>query len=168
MILKYRLTARDLLAFNLYHFHRHPLMLLLMAGAVLPLLWRIYAVVSASGSGGVVVAKMLIAAGVLSLLVWVVLLIVVALTLATRLNSNVLTDHVLSLTGQGVVEETPNTRIETSWAGIQKIRRSRNHLFLYIAAHLAHVVPRRAFDSARSMNDAFELCLRCKHAPAKS
>jgi hypothetical protein len=167
IIAQYRLTARDLLAFNLYHFHRSPLMLLILAGSVLPILWRFYAEIPATKGLGSVLGQFLFAAAVLALVAWLLLLFVVVLTLLTRLNSNILTDHVVTITESSVMEETPNSRIETNWAGIQKIRSNKKYLFLYIAAHLAHVIPRRAFENDASWQATFDCCILCKERSNK-
>lgn len=53
----------------------------------------------------------------------------------------------VSVSKAGVVEETDDSRSEYKWSAIQRVVRTERLVALYISPFLAHLVPRRAFDS---------------------
>jgi hypothetical protein len=82
----------------------------------------------------------------------------VVLSMISSKNKTVLTDHTLVLADEGFVEETPYNRTEGKWRGVQKLARTRRHIFIYIAPYMAHVVPRRAFQDDAEWNAFYEFC----------
>lgn len=58
-----------------------------------------------------------------------------------------LTPRIISVSEAGVTEETDDSRSEFKWAAIQRVVRTEKLVALYISPFLAHLVPRRAFDS---------------------
>jgi hypothetical protein len=53
----------------------------------------------------------------------------------------------ISVSEAGVAEETDDSRSEYKWSAIQRVVRTERLVALYISPFLAHLVPRRAFDS---------------------
>lgn len=82
----------------------------------------------------------------------------VALQVFSKENKTVTTEHRITLKEEGFREETPFNTTEHTWAAVQRLRRSRNYIFLYIAAHLAHVIPRRAFSTEEEWNAFYAFC----------
>jgi len=74
-------------------------------------------------------------------------------------------DYTLSFDDSGVVEISKNERIETSWAGISKVVRTRQLFFLFIGPCRAYVIPKRAFtdpaDADRFFHLAKQLAASC-------
>jgi hypothetical protein len=72
------------------------------------------------GVGSKVVAAIFTAIVLLGVY-WLFVAVIVALSLITRHSANVLTEHTIELTGEGIAEQTPHTRRETRWPGIRKV-----------------------------------------------
>lgn len=78
------------------------------------------------------------------------MLIVCGLTVLSalsRMNKTFLTEHTITIDESGLVEENGFSRGEYRWDGILKFVKTRRHLFVYVAQHSAHAIPRRAFAS---------------------
>jgi hypothetical protein len=54
-------------------------------------------------------------------------------------------EHTITLFDDALFEETPVNRSEHRWAGIHHIAEGPRHIFIFIAANAAHVIPKRAF-----------------------
>ena len=82
----------------------------------------------------------------------------IAVHVFSKKNKTVTTEHTITLKEEGFLEETPFNTTEHTWAAVQRLRRSRNYIFLYIAAQLAHVIPRRAFSTEEEWNAFYAFC----------
>jgi len=60
-------------------------------------------------------------------------------------NRGLLGRHVMTVTAEGVADEGPGTRTQTRWESIERIAVGPEHVFIYLNAVAAHVVPARAF-----------------------
>jgi len=90
-----------------------------------------------------------------------------AICIIPRRARNMLTNHSLEITQSGVVEQTPMSRTETKWGGVQKFVVTRQHVFLYIGPSIAHVIPRRALQGDPEWRGMVEDC-RSHMAAAQS
>jgi hypothetical protein len=66
----------------------------------------------------------------------------------------------LSITPEGVIQQTPIGHGTTYWNGIVHIGSTRRHVFLYNTPQTAFVVPLRAFRDDREFDDFVELARR--------
>jgi len=158
MTITYTNTRRDLLAFQLYHQWRSPL-LPLVNGACLVFMGCLFL----RATQDIPIAPR-IAATVLFLLVLLPMLLAVQLALLT-LNlllrkAGVSAPETVTLSDSGVRIKTATSLQDHQWAGIKKLRRTRRHLFIYLAPSIACVVPRRAFANAAEWESFCELCQR--------
>ncbi|HMJ89502.1 MAG TPA: YcxB family protein [Candidatus Acidoferrum sp.] len=80
------------------------------------------------------------------------------LSVSSRKNKTILTDHTLILSDQNFVEQTVFNRTEQTWESVQKLTRTRTHIFIYIAQYMAHVIPRRAFATEADWDAFFTYC----------
>src|SRR6266702_703971 len=55
---------------------------------------------------------------------------------------NTLTEHSIELTDECILEVTRQTRVETRWAGVQRLGVTRRYLFLYFGPWVAHLIRR--------------------------
>ncbi len=92
----------------------------------------------------------------------VLILGISALSMISKMNKTILTEHAITIDEGGLTEETVYNRSEYKWAGIQKVVRSGRYLYVYVAQHAAHVIPRRAFASAREWEEFVAALLRFK------
>ncbi len=82
--------------------------------------------------------------------------VLTALATISRANRTVLTEHTITVTDAGLVEETKFNRTEQKWAGVTRLSRTRRHIFVYVARNAAHAVPRRAFPDAAAWDAFYE------------
>ena len=82
----------------------------------------------------------------------------IAFQLFTKKNRTMRTEHEITLKDESFVEKTQFNTTEHTWAAVQRLRRSKNYIFLYIAANLAHVIPKRAFAAEEEWNSFYEFC----------
>ena len=71
-----------------------------------------------------------------------------ALLSVSRRDRGVLTQHRIELLEEGLIEETPVNRGQSTWAGIYDVRSSRRYILIFISHNSAHVIPKRAFASS--------------------
>ncbi len=158
MIIKYRNSYGDILAFCFYHYPRSPF----VAGscAVSIALISLVATTAASREGGPVVRilSFFLIMLVASLFFAALFAISVLLSISSSKNKSVLTEHTITLTPANFTEETAFNKMEQNWAIVQKLARTRNHIFIYIAQHMAHVIPRRAFSNDAEWNAFYDYC----------
>ena len=82
----------------------------------------------------------------------------IAFQLFSKKNKTMRTEHEITLKDEGFVEKTPFNTTENTWAAVQRLRRSKNYIFLYVAANLAHVIPKRAFAAEEEWNGFYQFC----------
>lgn len=89
-----------------------------------------------------------------------------ALQIFSKGNRTITTEHTITLREDGFVEETAYNITDHKWAAVQKRGRSGRYIFIYIAAHMAHVIPKRAFHSDAEW-DAFYAYCRQRTGPVR-
>ncbi len=82
----------------------------------------------------------------------------VVLSMVSRKNKTILTEHTITLGDQIFTEETPYKKTEQKWTIVQKLARTKNYVFIYVAQYMAHVVPRRAFRDDAEWDAFYEYC----------
>jgi hypothetical protein len=65
-------------------------------------------------------------------------------------------EHTITLFDDALFEETPVNRSEHRWSGIHSVAAGPKHIFIFIAANAAHVVPKRAFADVAAERIFFE------------
>jgi hypothetical protein len=144
-MLTYTLRFRDLWRFNAMHQLRSVAVQFLYIGLALLLA---YSTVAGSKCSGALCAL----TGVIAfLLVYVVALgIQLAFSAAflfSRNNKNVLTQHRVEVTSEGLYEVTTYSRCMFLWPGIQNVVHTAGITAVYVTAHSAILVPDRTFAS---------------------
>ena len=66
-------------------------------------------------------------------------------TLTRQQQPGFFCEHTITLFEDALFEETPVNRSEHRWAGIHSIAEGPKHIFIFIAANAAHVIPKGAF-----------------------
>ncbi len=72
-----------------------------------------------------------------------------AVYLLSRKNGNVLTRHTIEMRPDGIVDATEFTQTSVRWPGVARIVSRPGFVAVYISSQLGHVIPNRAFSSAR-------------------
>jgi hypothetical protein len=161
MQIRYTNTFRDILAFCLYHYARSPIVLASYAfGGALLSLTIVQAVQSLPGNTPLYVkAFAFLFVEFLALtLVGALYAALLVLSMVSRRNKTVLTDHRFALAPESFVDETAYSKTEFKWSAVQKLARTRRYIFVYVAQHAAHVIPKRAFQDDAEWNAFYQFC----------
>lgn len=160
MTIKYKNTFRDTAVFYFHHISRswlfvgsYGLFFALMSFA------NYRALPSDGDTTAKVITFVLMEVFALLLLGGVFLLTSVCALLSAK-SKAMLTEHSITLEESGFTEETIYNKTEHKWAIVQKLPRTKRYLYIYIAPHMAHVVPRRAFPDETEWNAFYEYCKR--------
>jgi hypothetical protein len=151
----YRVKFLDIILFNVYHWSRSPIMLvitLIGIGTISILNWQTVF----KGSDEILLIVRIFTFAILETLIiagyFIVLLLTIIFTNISKMNKTVLTDCVITLGTDIISTESKFVRAEYKWDAIQRLIRTRSYIFLYVMQHGALIVPKRAFQS----NEALE------------
>ena len=151
MKVSYRNKLLDIIIFNIFHLSRSPIMLGILAILLTVIGWSNWQTAAEYSQ----LVKILVFA-ILQLLCVAVLLLLMLLTLIlsniSKMNKTVLADTDITLGPDYITSESKYSRSELRWDAVQKLVRTRSHLFIYVMQHGAIVIPRRAFNT----DDAWE------------
>lgn len=92
-------------------------------------------------------APSLITAIVVYVLMWLIQILYVSVLSLTRRHDPLLSDHVMTLQDDGVIDATEFGIWHVYWRGIQKVALRPGFVAIYIGSGLAFLVPKRAFAS---------------------
>ncbi|RBP48066.1 YcxB-like protein [Roseimicrobium gellanilyticum] len=166
MSVRFTITYWDYLAFSAYHYLHSPLILGIYGICFALVTYVNVGVVSeVNTTAGKLITFVILETVVFGFLV-LVLGITTVLGIISRRNKTVLTEHTITVTDDFLAEETVYNKTEQKWAGVQKIARTNRHLIIYIAQHLAHIIPLRAF-ADKASSDAFDEFCRKKVESAR-
>ena len=171
MTITFRNTFGDRLAFVAYHLPRNPVILLMTIGSLLFLTFT--AVVPAARSVrpdlpefarvlAFVFVEMLL---VLLLVAFWSLIIIV--TMISRKNKTLICERTITLRDDAFATESQYGRSESRWPIVQKLARTRRHIFIYVNQSSAVVIPRRAFDSSARWDSFYDFCKQRTSGVAK-
>src|ERR1043165_2690233 len=158
MTIRYRNTFRDVMAFCLYHYPRAPVTIGSYGILFAVLSFIIFQALPKEGN---VVTKILVFSAmeiIAFLALAVVLALSVVLSMVSRRNRTFLTEHTIVLGEEIFTEETVYNKTEQKWTSVQKLARTKHYLFIYLAQHMAHVVPRRAFRDDAEWDAFYDYC----------
>lgn len=147
MKIKYHNTYGDYFAFLVRYVIRRPDVHVINAVCLALVIWSTMKCMPDEFPAVVKWAVCIVVAAGLALVFLTVFAITMVIGVFSRMNSTFLTEHTLAIAPEGLVEETEFNRSEYKWSAVQKVVGSRKHLFIYVSAGSAHIVPRRAFDS---------------------
>jgi hypothetical protein len=75
-----------------------------------------------------------------------------------KMNKTVLTDSSIILNDDVIITETKYLRSEVKWSAVQKLARTRTHIFMYVLQHGALTIPRRAFTNDEAYEQFWSAC----------
>ncbi len=157
--LKYKNTLKDTLAFTRYHHtHSWPLRIIFAVFVLVTLKSVVTSIPSGYPLGVRIITGFLMEILLLSVFTGVMILISI-LNMISRRNQTFHTDHTITLEESGLTEATPYNTSVYKWKAIQNVVQTRQHLFLFIAQHMAHVIPRRAVTSEEEWSNLHDTIL---------
>jgi hypothetical protein len=74
-----------------------------------------------------------------------VLLSLLTIWLSSGVHNGVLGKHDFSFTDGGLVERTTANETLIKWGGVTAVERGGGYIYIFVAACLAHLIPRRSF-----------------------
>src|SRR4030095_10396430 len=154
----YRNTLADLLWFNFHHAVRSPTNIALVLGLMGMIALIFFQARPKDESLLVNIIVFFILEGAALLAYALLTGFLVLLQVASKKNKTVLTEHTLELRDDALVTETAYAKTECKWATVQRLRRTRDYLFIYVSANSANLVPRRAFADEDCWNAFFDFC----------
>jgi hypothetical protein len=104
------------------------------------------------------VVSFIILAFIAFIAVAVMFTVLSVLGIISRRNKTLLTEHTVTLDDVSFTEETIYNKSDCKWASVQKLARTKKYIFIYLAQHLAFVIPRRAFRDQGEWDSFYEFC----------
>ena len=156
MGVQYKIKFRDLLAFCFYHYSRSPFVIGIY-GIILFLI-SIQIVQALPNNVNLIPKAILffVTEMIAFIVIAALLTILMIFSLVSRRNKTLLTEHELTIQDNTFSVETKYERAEHRWFAVQKLARTRRHLFIYVSQRSAHVIPRRAFKDRDEWNSFCE------------
>lgn len=102
---------------------------------------------------GFIFAELLLASLIVAFLA-----VITILTMASRKNKPLYCQRKITVGDDVFGTESEYGRSEARWSLIQKLVRTRSHIFIFLSQQNAIVVPRRAFESADQWHRFYEIC----------
>jgi len=159
MTIRYQSTFRDIMAFNFYHHPRTPVFI---GSYVVLIAFTSNTIFQWMVPKNVDTALRILTFAVLELIalfcLTAVFVLSVVLSMVSRKNKTLFAEHTITLGEDSFTEETPYKKTEQKWAIVQKLARTKSYIFIYVAQHEAHIVPRRAFRDDAEWDAFYEYC----------
>jgi hypothetical protein len=166
MTLSYSNTYRDKFAFGAYAMRRNPLILIM--GTVLLLLITFGILVPGARDANLnkslavqIIAFIMVEAFVV-LLILAMFTVIILLTTISPKNKTMFCPKTITLGDEMFTSESEYGKSEVRWKMVQKLARTKKHIFIYLAQDSAVVIPRRAFENSTQWEAFYELCKQRK------
>ena len=146
---RYSLTRKDIFAFQIRALRRHRFLLLLVAGIYVLVLWTDSRPIP--GRHDSLAVRLVVAAldgAALLAIVGIFALLFLVLVVWTAKHKNVLGEHVLSISDEGLVSKSATGEGLVRWGGIDKVISTPKYLLIYLNESSAKMIPKRFFTSA--------------------
>ncbi len=158
MRISYRNKLFDIIAFNLYHLARSPIMIGVGVLALSFNCWMSWQGFSESTSLLVRLIVSTIFQFAFDVILAVVLLGVIILGNISKMNKTVLTDFSITISPDSFISDSQFSHSELKWSAVQKLSRTRSYIFMYVTQHGAIVIPRRAFTTQETWDQFWLAC----------
>ena len=166
MTITYRIRFRDRVALNAYGLPRNPFIFFLNAGLFLFLTFQLSVPAFRAQPPDQPLAVRVIVFAIVECVLAAIIIgfcaVAVILTLISRRNKKFYSQRTLTLGDDAFVSESEYSRSETKWSLVQKLVRTRNHIFIFLSGQNAVIVPRSPFESREQWDEFYETCKRNK------
>jgi hypothetical protein len=162
MTITYQMKFRDRVAFARYALPRKPVLVVMLVACIIFFNWQV--VVPAiqqsprHDSWFANAIGFIFMQGIFLSLLITFVSVLTLLTMISKKNKTVYCERSLTVGADGFLVESKYGRSETRWTMVQKLARTRSHIFLYLNSDAAVVVPRRAFADDGVWNSFFDIC----------
>jgi len=158
MTIRYTNTFRDVMAFCFYHYPRSPFIIGSYGFAFVIISLAIFQAMPNDATNVVKAITFFIMEFLAFAFIAGIFALTIILGMVSRRNKTLLTEHVITLEDGSFIEETTYNKTDHKWAGVQKLACTRGYIFIYVAQHAAHVVPRRAFRDHKEWDSFYDFC----------
>jgi len=172
MTLSYNNTYWDRFAFGAYAMRRNPLILIM--GIFLLLLITFGILVPGARDANVdkslavqIIAFIMVEVFVVLLIIAMFTVIILLTTISPK-NKTMFCPKTITLGEESFTGESEYSKSEVRWKMVQKLVRTKKHIFIYLAQDNAVVIPRRAFEKASDWEAFYELCKQRKSGASKN
>jgi hypothetical protein len=139
MRIQYRIRYLDFLQFNVIHQFLSPTLqavYLFFCGLIF------WAELQANSP-----LESFLVASIFFVAMWLAQVLLLAVYLYSRRSDGILTEHIVELRDDALYESTEFNESRFFWPGVLKVVRRPGYVGVYVAQHMAHVIPLRAFAS---------------------
>ncbi|HYP52489.1 MAG TPA: YcxB family protein [Pyrinomonadaceae bacterium] len=70
-------------------------------------------------------------------------------------NAGLFCEHRMRIAEEGLSVASEYARAQVSWAMVERVEETKEHIFIYVGSMTAYLVPKWAFDSTRAAEDFF-------------
>ncbi|HYO62110.1 MAG TPA: YcxB family protein [Pyrinomonadaceae bacterium] len=70
-------------------------------------------------------------------------------------NAGLFCEHRMSIAEEGLSVASEYARAQVSWAMVERVEETKEHIFIYVGSMTAYLIPKWAFDSRRAAEDFF-------------
>jgi len=163
MKISYRNTFFDHLAFNVHYLPRNPVLMLMMVGLFIHITFTGIVPAVSKLPGGVVtfmtfITMELILALSIVLLVAIPIVLLLVFRRISRKNRTFFCEITITLCQETFVVESQYSKSEVKWDMVQKLARTRKHIFIYSSQESALIIPRRVFEGTTQWNEFYGIC----------
>ena len=159
MKIAYRNTARDQLAFAAYHFPRSPMLLFMIIGFLLLINYlSVIPGIPKDKSVAFQISYLIFCEAVLVFVVVAFCTVIVLAGIISKRNKPLVAERTVTFGEDSFTSESAFARSEYRWPMVQKLGRTRSHVFLYFNKNAAMIVPRRAFEDASQWDGFYDYC----------
>ena len=146
------------MAFSFYTYVRSPVVTITISLTVAFISFIIFQSLPKDAAPTAKVIAFLIPECVSTGLLAAALVLTVVLSISTRRNKALFTEHTITLGDTSFTEETEFQKTDQKWSGVQKLARTQRHIFVYMSQYAAHAIPRRAFQDQAHWDSFYERC----------
>ena len=157
MKITYKNTFCDLVAFLWNHLIRSPVwigIMLIFSGFVS---WSTIRNSAEEHTTIIIVLSWFIMTAIIFTAILLFIFVLSALAMISRKNKTFLTDNTIELTDNGIIMENRYERSECVWDIVQRLKRTKRFIFVYVNQNAAIIVPKRAFPNDQEWNGFYEI-----------
>jgi hypothetical protein len=159
MKITFRYSIGDRLAFAAYHIPRTPMALLMSIGFLLFITFEgIIPEIPKDKPASFQILYVSFSETILAFLIVAFWIITILAGVFFSKDKALMADRTIALGEDCFVSDTSFAHSEYKWLMVQKLARTRRHIFLYLNKDSAVIIPRRAFKSASDWDGFYDYC----------
>ncbi len=163
MKIKYKNNLQDVLSLSLYTYIRMPLMIVLFVIIIISSSYVNFIELIGENEKLLLVTKFILIEGRDIFFIVLLVAVLMFLSVLSKKNKNYYLNKEISISNNGLFQISEFSKTELSWKAIQKIAKTKNHIFLYVNQISAYIVPRRAFQNQNDWESFYSKIMQFKN-----